>query len=358
MKIQIVADSHDQAAQVGSSDTVLVSVWRACDSQEWGADLWLVTLEACRVNRATHRMRQRRIRARQRRRVNKAGVEEVKGTKGSTDITPIAFGMVAKYNDQAAREEQIFVKGSPGLGNNATHRMRLGRIRARRRRRVSVVLEVQSDQSEQFIGELTTLVSQLIPIKSQDSSTRLTSGLQKGADDKKLEGGATYQLQGTEAIRTKSQDSSTRLTSGLQKGAADKKLEGGDTYQFHGTVAEMLGRGYSEDLNAGKHFLGNPRCLCQSSYKAYTLLTPKKLLFERRISKTVGNIMFLKLASLLIARWRHLRNEELVQTMTSIYGTDRQATQEQLQVLFDKRYLSIQHDFISLQCALLSRLLS
>ena len=320
MKIQIVADSHDQAAQVGSSDTVLVSVWRACDSQEWGADLWLVTLEACRVNRATHRMRQRRIRARQRRRVNKAGVEEVKGTKGSTDITPIAFGMVAKYNDQAAREEQIFVKGSPGLGNNATHRMRLGRIRARRRRRVSVVLEVQSDQSEQFIGELTTLVSQLIPIKSQDSSTRLTSG--------------------------------------LQKGAADKKLEGGDTYQFHGTVAEMLGRGYSEDLNAGKHFLGNPRCLCQSSYKAYTLLTPKKLLFERRISKTVGNIMFLKLASLLIARWRHLRNADLVQTMTSIYCTDRQTTQEQLQVLFDKRYLSIQHDFISLQCALLSRLLS
>ena len=320
MKIQIVADSHDQAAHVGSSDTVLVSVWRACDSQEWGADLWLVTLEACRVNRATHRMRQRRIRARQRRRVNKAGVEEVKGTKGSTDITPIAFGMVAKYNDQAAREEQIFVKGSPGLGNNATHRMRLGRIRARRRRRVSVVLEVQSDQSEQFIGELTTLVSQLIPIKSQDSSTRLTSG--------------------------------------LQKGAADKKLEGGDTYQFHGTVAEMLGRGYSEDLNAGKHFLGNPRCLCQSSYKAYTLLTPKKLLFERRISKTVGNIMFLKLASLLIARWRHLRNADLVQTMTSIYCTDRQTTQEQLQVLFDKRYLSIQHDFISLQCALLSRLLS
>ena len=353
MKIQIVADSHDQAAQVGSSDTVLVSVWRACDSQEWGADPWRVTLKAGRVNRATHRRRQGRIRARQRRRVNKAGVEEVKGTIASTDLTPIASGMVANY-------EKAFLKGAPGLGTRATHRRRLGRIRARRHRRVSAVWKVQSERREQFIGELTTglTLSQLILIKSQDSTTRHTSGLQKGVADEKLEGGATYQFQGTEAICIKSQNSSTRLTSGLQAGVADKKVEGGATDQFQCTVVEILGRGYTEDLNAGRHFLGNPRFLCQTSYKAYALFTPKKLLFKPRISKTVGNSMFLKLASLLIARWRHLTSEDLVQTFTSVYGTDRQATQQQLQVLCDRRYISIQHDFISLQSAILSRLLS
>ena len=268
--------------------------------------------------------------------------------------------MVAKYHDQAAREEAIIVKGAPGLGTRATHRRRLGRIRARRHRRVSAVWKVQSERREQFIGELTTglTLSQLILIKSQDSTTRHTSGLQKGVADEKLEGGATYQCQGTEVICIKSQDSSTCLTSGLQEGVDDKKFEGGVTYQFQGTVAEMLGRGYTEDLNAGRHFLGNPRFLCQTSYKAYALFTPKKLLFKPRISKTVGNSMFLKLASLLIARWRHLTSEDLVQTFTSVYGTDRQTTQQQLQVLCDRRYISIQHDFISLQSAILSRLLS
>ena len=179
-----------------------------------------------------------------------------------------------------------------------------------------------------------------------DHSEQLTGGL---IEDENFALGAQQTCFEGNVSDIGSQDGSTRFASGLQ---------GGTTYHNDGTKVEMLGTVVGEDLNAGKHFLGNPLCLSQSSYKAYALFTPRKLLFKRRTAKTVGSSMLLRLGSLLVARWRQVSKEDLMHVMTNLYGIDKKTIQEQIPGLFDRGYLSAEHNFIKLQVALVSRLLS
>ena len=68
--------------------------------------------------------------------------------------------------------------------------------------------------------------------------------------------------------------------------------------------------------------------------------------------------MLLRLGSLLVAGWRQVSKEDLMHAMTNLYGIDKKTIQEQIQMLSDRGYLSAEHNYIRLQVALVSRLLS